>query len=104
VVVAADGRALYFSRAAIPYHGTDQQPCYWAHVGLYAFRMAALQTFVTLRPSALEEIEQLEQLRLLEHNIPVRVVTTEYLSYGVDRPEDIAAVCKLINQTEDKPE
>jgi 3-deoxy-manno-octulosonate cytidylyltransferase (CMP-KDO synthetase) len=104
VVIAADGRALYFSRAPIPYHGADQQSGYWAHIGLYAFRMAVLQTFVTLRPSPLEKIEKLEQLRLLEHDIPIHVVPTEHLSFGVDRPEDIAAVCELLKQTEGNPQ
>lgn len=103
VVVASNGRALYFSRAPIPHHSADRQAGYWAHIGLYAFRMAVLQTFVTLRPSPLEKIEKLEQLRLLEYGIPVHVVATQHFSFGVDRPEDIAAVCELLKQTEGNP-
>jgi 3-deoxy-manno-octulosonate cytidylyltransferase (CMP-KDO synthetase) len=67
------------------------------HIGLYAFRMNALKRFVELPPGRLEGIEKLEQLRLLENGIPIHVVITELQSFGVDRPEDIKRVSRLID-------
>ena len=96
VVVDTRGNALYFSRAVIP-HARDGQPAvYYRHIGLYAFRMAALRRFVALGPGLLEQTERLEQLRLLENGIPIRTVLTRHRSLGVDRPEDIAIVSRWI--------
>jgi 3-deoxy-manno-octulosonate cytidylyltransferase (CMP-KDO synthetase) len=93
VVTAADGRALYFSRAAIPYD-RDQidHGLYRKHLGLYAYRKAALDRFPGLRPSALEAAERLEQLRFLENGIDIYVETTEHDTIGVDTEEDLRAV------------
>ena len=102
VVIALDGTALYFSRAPIPYHRDPRQDEYYGHVGLYAFRMQALKKFVTLEQSPLERSEKLEQLRFLENKIPIHVVVTEHRSVGVDRPEDIQVVEKIILQKEDR--
>ena len=96
VVWGADRRALYFSRSAIPYHRNSTTTGYYGHVGIYAFRMPTLKRFVTLERGDLEVIEGLEQLRLLENNIPLQVVETEHQSFGVDRPQDIEIVSKLI--------
>jgi 3-deoxy-manno-octulosonate cytidylyltransferase (CMP-KDO synthetase) len=102
VVVDHRGDALYFSRAAIPHARDDQAAAYFRHIGLYAFRMAALRRFVALGPGQLERVEKLEQLRLLENGIPIRTVLTRHRSLGVDRPEDIAIVSRWLTQhTED---
>ncbi len=93
VVCASNGDALYFSRSPIPYDRDEPKQCsLLAHVGIYAFRMKTLARFVQLPPSILEQREKLEQLRLLENNIPLRVALTTHHSPGVDRPEDIDAV------------
>lgn len=104
VVCAKNGDALYFSRARIPHDRDDKNDRdasnplpYLGHVGIYAFRMNTLRRFVSLPPSALEEREKLEQLRLLENNIPIRVALTKHVSPGVDRPEDIARVLPYLN-------
>ena len=96
VVFAPNGRALYFSRCPIPYPHSGQKPLYYVHIGIYAFRMNCLREFVNLDQSLLEITEKLEQLRLLENNIPIQVVLTEYQSIGVDRPEDIPIVSKIM--------
>ncbi len=97
VVLAQNGTALYFSRVPIPYHwDTRKQDTFFGHIGIYAFRMPALKKFVALDQSPLEVTEKLEQLRLLENNIPIHVVLTEHHSIGVDRPEDIQTVSKII--------
>jgi len=100
VVFAKDGRALYFSRSPIPYPRGKEGSEFYVHVGLYAFRMKVLEQFVRLGPSRLETTEKLEQLRLLENNIPIHVVTTQHQSVGVDRPEDIEIVTQLLRGAE----
>jgi len=88
VVADAAGRALYFSRAPIPYprQGT---PAYYKHLGFYAYRKAALDRFGSLPQSELERSERLEQLRFLENGIPIQVVDTPYDTIGVDTEEDL---------------
>jgi 3-deoxy-manno-octulosonate cytidylyltransferase (CMP-KDO synthetase) len=97
VVTASDGRALYFSRATIPYdrdgHG---DAVYWKHLGLYAYRRAALETFAALRPSELEHTERLEQLRLLENGLALYVAETTHDTVGVDTEDDLLRVEALL--------
>jgi 3-deoxy-manno-octulosonate cytidylyltransferase (CMP-KDO synthetase) len=102
VVLDKAGRALYFSRATIPWHrdGFAQDrnalpPGYapLRHVGLYAYRNDFLQTYPQLEPAPLEAIEALEQLRVLWHGYPIAVhVTDSAPPAGVDTPEDLARV------------
>lgn len=103
VVTAADGRALYFSRAPIPWVREGGGGRWMGHIGLYAFRMETLRRFSALPEGDLERAEKLEQLRLLENGIPIHVVPTEYAGLGVDRPEDIGAVIPLL-KAEPEPE
>ena len=108
VVFAPDNRALYFSRATIPFdrdqnseaHDSENAP-YWKHLGLYAYRRSALERFAALPPGHLEQIERLEQLRLLENGIPSHVSETAHDTIGVDTEEDlhrVAAILKSRNQ------
>ena len=99
VVFSKSGRAIYFSRAPIPFRRDGRPDTYFGHIGLYAFRMTALERFVALDPSALETTEKLEQLRLLENDIPIHVVVTEHQSLGVDRPEDLETVVQMMETT-----
>jgi len=98
VVVAEDGRALYFSRAIIPYYRSNATQTFLGHIGLYAFRMEALRAFQKLGPSRLETIESLEQLRLLENGLTIHVAITDHSSIGVDTPEDLAKVAQMIKK------
>lgn len=95
IVRAADGRALYFSRAPVPF-GRDSAASYLGHIGLYGLRMRVLEKFSALGESPLEQLEKLEQLRLLEAGIPIHVAVTEHSSHGVDRPEDLQTVSALM--------
>ncbi len=89
VVTAMDGRALYFSRSTIPYDRDGQgKAIYWKHLGLYAYRRAALERFAALAPSELELSERLEQLRLLENGISIYVAETAHDTIGVDTEDD----------------
>lgn len=105
VVTAINGNALYFSRAPIPYIRDEQDlPTPWlGHIGLYAFTFEALRRFTTLATSPLERLEQLEQLRLLENNIAIRVILTNYEAHGVDRPQDVAALEAILGKKSGMP-
>lgn len=89
VVTAADGRALYFSRATIPFDRDGSGATYWKHIGLYAYRRTALLRFPSLPASSLEQAERLEQLRLLEAGVTVFVAETRVPTVGVDTEEDL---------------
>lgn len=98
VVLDAAGRALYFSRAPIPWprDSGEGTPAPLRHVGLYAYRAAFLRRFPTLPPAPLEAIERLEQLRVLWHGERIAVhVGAGGPSIGVDTPEDLANVRAL---------
>jgi 3-deoxy-manno-octulosonate cytidylyltransferase (CMP-KDO synthetase) len=90
VVTALDGKALYFSRATIP-HDRDQTGFagYRKHLGIYAYRKAALEKFAELPPGWLESVEKLEQLRLLEAGIDIYVAGAPADTIGVDTEEDL---------------
>jgi 3-deoxy-manno-octulosonate cytidylyltransferase (CMP-KDO synthetase) len=101
VVLDFDGNALYFSRAPIPWvrdHSGPVHARHLKHVGLYAFRRAALLEFATFPQGDLERVEQLEQLRWLENGYRIRVAETEHDSVSVDVPEDVARVEALLSK------
>lgn len=85
-------RALYFTRATAPY---GEGPLYH-HIGLYAYRRAALERFVALPPSMLEEREKLEQLRALEAGLRIDVAIVSSVPLGVDTPEDLETARRLL--------
>lgn len=94
VAATAHGRALYFSRSAIPYmrgaevhEWLDRGP-YWKHIGIYAYRYAALERHVSLAPTTIEQWESLEQLRLLSDGACFQCVETTAPFISVDTPED----------------
>jgi 3-deoxy-manno-octulosonate cytidylyltransferase (CMP-KDO synthetase) len=96
VVTDAEGRALYFSRATIPFDRDGSRPKYFKHLGFYAYRKAALDRFCALPESSLERSERLEQLRFLENGISIHVAETPYDSVGVDTEEDLRRVEKIL--------
>jgi 3-deoxy-manno-octulosonate cytidylyltransferase (CMP-KDO synthetase) len=97
VVVDREGFALYFSRAPIPFV-RDGSPAAaaWRHVGLYAYRRPVLLRLASLAPTALERAEALEQLRALEHGIRIQALETAFDSIGVDTPDDLERVRRLV--------
>ena len=100
VVTDARGRALYFSRAAIPHlrEAADPSPgLYWQHLGLYAYTRQALRRWSSLEPSPAELAERLEQLRALHHGLRIGVAfLAEPVEPGVDTPDDLARVRSLL--------
>jgi 3-deoxy-manno-octulosonate cytidylyltransferase (CMP-KDO synthetase) len=98
VVVDKNNDALYFSRSPIPYpRNTGENPDYFLHIGIYAYKKEALLNFTKWPPSALEQTEKLEQLRYLENGIKIRLVETDYLNIAIDTPEDLALARAMIS-------
>jgi 3-deoxy-manno-octulosonate cytidylyltransferase (CMP-KDO synthetase) len=96
VVLDAQGYALYFSRAQIPYPRESGGLCY-RHAGIYAYRVSFLKRYSALAPSPLETTEALEQLRVLWHGHRIAVAVSEMdIPPGVDTPQDLEAVRKMI--------
>lgn len=100
VVVDVNGRAMYFSRSAIPFsrdvpienHFRDGEPSPWLlHVGLYAYRRDFLLKLTSMPPSPLEQLEKLEQLRALQSGASMAVAIVNHAAVGIDTPEDYAA-------------
>jgi 3-deoxy-manno-octulosonate cytidylyltransferase (CMP-KDO synthetase) len=93
VVFSDAGKALYFSRATIPYQRDPAGPeaKYYLHIGIYAYRASFLKTFSRLPAAKLEQVEKLEQLRALENDYPIAVKVVQYDGVGIDTPEDYAA-------------
>ncbi len=120
VVVDRDGYALYFSRAPIPHMRNDAgsrlkaqdsrpdlqpsalnlQPRAFKHLGIYGYQRHFLLQFPSLEPTPLEQAEQLEQLRALEHGYRIKVLETVHDTIGVDTPEDLARVETILQRSE----
>lgn len=107
VVCGRDGRALYFSRAAIPFC-RDRDPAeilasehpWFLHMGIYAYRRDFLFELTKLPPSRLEQLEKLEQLRALEAGARIQVAVVEHHTVGIDTPEDYA---RFVERTRTNP-
>jgi 3-deoxy-manno-octulosonate cytidylyltransferase (CMP-KDO synthetase) len=97
LITDEDGYALYFSRNAIPYVRPGQEPpVFWRHLGLYVYRRSFLLTLARLPATQLERAEGLEQLRALGHGYRIRTVETTADTVGVDTPEDLERVRRLL--------
>lgn len=100
VVRSSSGRALYFSRAQIPFDRDGDPPKdsesgpFWGHVGLYVYSPEAVVAYQSFGRSELEDREKLEQLRFLVADIPIATFVTQYRPRAVDVPEDLAALEK----------
>jgi 3-deoxy-manno-octulosonate cytidylyltransferase (CMP-KDO synthetase) len=100
VVTDATGKALYFSRATIPFDRDGSSPGYFKHLGFYAYRKPALDRFCALPESSLERSERLEQLRFLENGISIHVAETPYDTVGVDTEEDLRRAEEMLRERE----
>ncbi len=99
VVCDKEGFSLNFSRKLIPFeqdNKLEQKPEYFRHIGVYAFRREMLFRFVEMQHGKLEQIEKLEQLRLLENDIRLKMIETDYEGIGIDTPEDLEKAEKII--------
>lgn len=101
VVIGANGCALYFSRARIPYDRVADAPSagtHYRHVGIYGFTRPALIAFTSWPPTPLEQRESLEQLRALEHGLPIRVGLVANAPKGIDTPADYDAFVERMRE------
>ena len=99
VVTSQSGRALYFSRSIVPYQRDKGAVVdYFLHIGVYAFRKEALLNFTTLPQAPLEQIEKLEQLRFLYHDIDIYMAETDYKNIAIDTPEDLEKALALLKE------
>ena len=101
VVLNLEDRALYFSRSAIPFlrdSTAGGRAAYYLHQGIYAYRREFLLEFASWRPTALEQTEKLEQLRVLEHGRTIYVVKTRRAVHGIDTPQQYEAFTKRYQQ------
>jgi 3-deoxy-manno-octulosonate cytidylyltransferase (CMP-KDO synthetase) len=96
VVTDAEGYALYFSRAPIPHQREPGKATHWKHLGIYGYQRHFLLRFTQLPPAALEQAEQLEQLRALEHGYRIKMLETAHDSIGVDTPDDLKRAEELL--------
>ena len=97
VALDKNNNALFFSRSVIPYpRDPSAAPVYYEHIGVYAFRKAALLQFTAWPVSPLEAAEKIECLRYLENGIPMRMVITNYMGVEIDTPEDLERAAKLL--------
>lgn len=98
IAITQNGRALYFSRSAIPHSKKDFDE-YFHHIGIYAYRKSALERFVSLEPSSLEKRESLEQLRAIENDMKIGVSIVDSHPLSVDTAEDLAIITNLISNS-----
>ncbi|MFH2201524.1 MAG: 3-deoxy-manno-octulosonate cytidylyltransferase [Elusimicrobiota bacterium] len=101
-VLSADGRCLYFSRAPIPHARSRKAPAPLIHIGIYGFTRAALKKFVRLRPSPLENVEMLEQLRALEAGMTIRGARVRDEILAIDTPADLARAKQYLRRIKGK--
>lgn len=97
VVCGRNDFAVYFSRTPVPYF-RNGNPNYYKHIGVYGFRRKILLALSNLPKSKLEKIEELEQLRALENNYRIKLIFTPYHTIGVDTPEDLQRVQRVLEE------
>jgi len=96
VITDKNSFAIYFSRSVIPYNRDNDPVIYYKHIGVYAFRKEALMEFVSLPQSKLENLEKLEQLRLIENGRKIRMVETSYSGFGIDTEADLKEAERIL--------
>lgn len=97
-VFDVNGKALYFSRSPIPGQQISEFTGFYHHIGIYGYTRDALSSFFELPPSDMEKVERLEQLRFIDNGINIYVLKTNYRSIGVDVPEDVDKIEKILRE------
>jgi len=98
VITDINSDAIYFSRSVIPYQrNIIPELAYYKHIGVYAYRKDTLLNFVKTPQSLLEKTESLEQLRLIDNAVKIKMIKTEYQAIGIDTPEDLIKARSILN-------
>jgi len=98
VVTDKNDRALYFSRSPVPYPRVADRVAYYKHIGIYGYKRTFVLEYAAMAPTPLEGAESLEQLRVLENGVPIKVVETTHRLIGVDTAEELARVREYIEK------
>jgi 3-deoxy-manno-octulosonate cytidylyltransferase (CMP-KDO synthetase) len=98
VVISRTARAMYFSRSPIPFDRDGAKPAYYLHVGVYAYQRPTLIRLAGWKPTPCETAEKLEQLRALEHDVPIGVMVIERAAHGIDTPQQYQAFVQRFQQ------
>ncbi len=96
VVTDKNNKAIYFSRAAIPFYRDTTLQTYYQHIGVYAFRKQSLLKFVSMPVSPLEQVEKLENLRMIENGMQVYLAEVNHVGISIDTAEDLEAARTLL--------
>jgi 3-deoxy-manno-octulosonate cytidylyltransferase (CMP-KDO synthetase) len=97
VCVDKNNNALFFSRSVIPFPRNKSAAIrYYEHIGVYAFRKKSLLDFTGWPITPLEDAEKIECLRYLEHGVPIRMVSTDFMGVEIDTPEDLEKAARLL--------
>ena len=99
VVVDENGRAIYFSRSPIPFNREGVELAYWKHIGVYAYRREMLLSFTLWPKGYLEQVEFLEQLRLVEKGVSIQMVETIHQAIAIDTEEDLIYARAFLNSS-----
>ena len=99
VVVDENGRAIYFSRSPIPFNREGVELAYWKHIGVYAYRREMLLSFTLWPKGYLEQVELLEQLRLVEKGVSIQMVETIHQAIAIDTEEDLIYARAFLNSS-----
>lgn len=101
VITDINNNAIYFSRSVIPFQrNIIESQAYYKHIGVYAYKKEALLRFVKMNQSILEKTESLEQLRLLENAVKIKMIETPYQSIGIDTQEDLEKANEYVRKSE----
>ena len=99
VIVNKNSDALYFSRSVIPFiRDEGNKAKYYKHIGIYAYKKAALLQFTKWPAGELEKVEKLEQLRYLENGVAIRMIETSHVSIGIDTTQDLELAKQFLLQ------
>ncbi|MEN8153658.1 MAG: 3-deoxy-manno-octulosonate cytidylyltransferase [Acidobacteriota bacterium] len=99
-VVNNNSEALYFSRSPVPFVKRDEFAGFFQHIGIYGYLKKSIESFFNFPLSDLEKCEKLEQLRFMDYGVTIKIIETNYRSYGVDVPEDVKKIEKLLRENE----
>ncbi len=102
VIMDINSYANYFSRSPIPFFSEENFDFFYKHIGIYAYTKDKIKEFFNMKNNRYEKAEKLEQLRFIENGYKIYLVLTNYISKGVDSPEDVSYIIRLLEEKKDE--